>query len=74
LERAAMVLVGTQWAAYGLAIVGVSGLRGVPVAVLLAGIGGGCLGRAWQITGDFRRARLQILADVTSRRSDGSTL
>jgi hypothetical protein len=74
LERAAMLLVGTQWAAYALAIVGTSGLRGVPVAVLLAGIGGGCLGRAWQITGDFRKARLQIVADETSRRSDGSTL
>jgi hypothetical protein len=74
LERAAMLLVGTQWAAYGLAIVGSSGLRGAPVAVLLAGIGGGCLGRAWQITGDFRKARMQIVADNASRRSDGSTL
>lgn len=74
LERAAMLLVGTQWAAYGLAIVGSTGLRGVPVAVLLAGIGGGCLGRAWQITGDFRKARMQISARNTSRRSDGSTL
>jgi hypothetical protein len=74
LERAAMVLVGTQWSAYGLAIVGSSGLRGVPVAVLLAGIGGGCLGRALQITGDFRKARRQIVADSAPRRSDGSTL
>jgi len=62
LERAAVLLVGGEWVAYALAIVGSSGLRGLPVAVLLAGIGAGCIGRAWQITGDFRKARLQINA------------
>lgn len=74
LERAAVLLVGTQWVAYALAIVGTSGLRGLPVAVLLAGMGAGCIGRAFQISGDFRKARKQIVANSTSRRSDGRTL
>lgn len=57
LERAAVLLVGGEWVAYALAITGSSGLRGLPVAVLLAGIGAGCIARALQITGDFRKAR-----------------
>lgn len=57
LERAAVLLVGMEWVAYAMAIVGTAGVRGAPVAVLLAGIGCGCLGRAWQITRDFKSAR-----------------
>lgn len=71
-ERAAVLLVGGEWVAYALAIVGLSGLRGLPVALLLAGIGAGCIGRAWQISGDFREAR-QVVARDVARRSDGST-
>lgn len=73
LERAAMLLVGAEWIAYGLAITGVSGLRGAPVAILLAGVGCGCVGRAWQITMDLRRARDQVAATAGPRRPDRST-
>ncbi len=72
LERAAVLLVGGEWVAYALAIVGSSGLRGLPVAVLLAGLGAGCIGRASQISGDFRKAR-QVIAGGQPRRPDGST-
>lgn len=67
MERAAVLLVGGEWVAYALAIIGSSGIRGMPVAALLAGIGGGCICRALQITGDFRRARTQIDADRPPR-------
>jgi hypothetical protein len=73
LEFAAVAVVGGEWVAYALAIIGSSGVRGLPVAFLLAGIGGGCIGRARQITRDLRKARLQITARESARRSDGSS-